>query len=63
MTTSKKAFSRVLQGPQTADYSLNPRGCHPESSSTRGVLAVNSIIYIVGLVVVVVAVLSFFGLR
>jgi hypothetical protein len=29
----------------------------------RGVLAVNSIIYIVGLVVVVVAVLSFFGLR
>jgi len=27
------------------------------------VLAVNSIIYIVGLVVVVVAVLSFFGLR
>jgi hypothetical protein len=34
-----------------------------ESSSTRGVLVVNSIIYIVGLVVVVVAVLSFFGLR
>jgi hypothetical protein len=32
-------------------------------SSTRGVFAVNSIIYIVGLVVVVVAVLSFFGLR
>jgi hypothetical protein len=29
----------------------------------RGVFAVNSIIYIVGLVVVVVAVLSFFGLR
>jgi len=27
------------------------------------VLAVNSIIYIVGLVVVIVAVLSFFGLR
>jgi hypothetical protein len=29
----------------------------------RGVSTVNSIIYIVGLVVVVVAVLSFFGLR
>jgi len=34
-----------------------------EGSSTRGAFAVNSIIYIVGLVVVVVAVLSFFGLR
>lgn len=29
----------------------------------RGVLTVNSIIYIVGLVVVVIAVLSFFGMR
>jgi len=29
----------------------------------RGVSTVNSIIYIIGLVVVVVAVLSFFGLR
>ena len=34
-----------------------------ERSSTKRSLAVNSIIYIVGLVVVVVAVLSFFGLR
>jgi len=31
--------------------------------STTEVFAVNSIIYIVGLVVVVVAVLSFFGMR
>jgi hypothetical protein len=34
-----------------------------DSSSTQRVSIVNSIIYIVGLVVVVVAVLSFFGLR
>ncbi len=33
------------------------------ASSTQKVLTMNSIIYIVGLVVVVVAVLSFFGLR
>jgi hypothetical protein len=34
-----------------------------EASQHRRLSAVNSIIYIVGLVVVVVAVLSFFGLR
>jgi len=34
-----------------------------EPSSKQETPAVNSIIYIVGLVVVVVAVLSFFGLR
>jgi len=39
---------------------LSDRGHKP--ASRRG-LPVNSIIYIVGLVVVVVAVLSFFGLR
>ncbi len=33
------------------------------TSSTQRSFVVNSIIYIVGLVVVVVAVLSFFGLR
>jgi hypothetical protein len=41
-----------------------PAGCQAEVIfNHRGVSIVNSIIYIVGLVVVVVAVLSFFGLR
>ncbi|MBC7392939.1 hypothetical protein RCH10_004228 [Variovorax sp. GrIS 2.14] len=56
--------SRVLQrAPTAAD---NPICALPRPFmrlKQRGVLAVNSIIYIVGLVVVVVAVLSFFGLR
>jgi hypothetical protein len=34
-----------------------------EASSTKLFAAMNSIIYIVGLVVVIAAVLSFFGLR
>ncbi|WP_157731116.1 hypothetical protein [Variovorax sp. HW608] len=39
------------------------RDGHSEIVFHRGVSTVNSIIYIVGLVVVVVAILSFFGLR
>jgi hypothetical protein len=46
-----------------ADISA-PAGCQAEAIfNQRGASIVNSIIYIVGLVVVVVAVLSFFGLR
>jgi hypothetical protein len=40
-----------------------PGRAHWTRLQQRGVSTVNSIIYIVGLVVVVVAVLSFFGLR
>jgi hypothetical protein len=43
-------------GPQPDRYS-------PGISLTDRTLSMNNIIYIVGLVVVVVAVLSFFGLR
>ena len=54
----------VLQPTVTkADIRRRGPGRTVDTSSTRGVSTVNSIIYIVGLVVVVVAVLSFFGLR
>ncbi|MGJ7578929.1 hypothetical protein ACSFA3_01960 [Variovorax sp. RHLX14] len=42
---------------------LSARASNVATSSTQEEQRVNSIIYIVGLVVVVVAVLSFFGLR
>lgn len=46
----------VANGPRLATHSL-------ETIDARRAAAVNNVIYIVGLVVVVIAVLSFFGLR
>jgi hypothetical protein len=61
------ALARPLASPTAqAVSSRQPRpapGAMLALSSTKRSPRVNSIIYIVGLVVVVVAVLSFFGLR
>ncbi|RZL66105.1 MAG: hypothetical protein EOP81_02020 [Variovorax sp.] len=58
--TPRTSYSTVRWAP-TAQNARSPdsRACLKQ----RGVLAMSSIIYIIGLVVVVVAVLSFFGLR
>jgi hypothetical protein len=42
---------------------IRPRGCSMTIASTRRAYEMNGIIYLVGLVVVILAVLSFFGLR
>jgi hypothetical protein len=54
--------------PIAGERVLRPAFCRTEPhdisvSTSRGWLPVNNIVYIVGLVVVVVAVLGFFGLR
>ena len=62
-----KARGRVLGSPTAQAAPRRQQAPHPGAmlklSSTTRSPRVNSIIYIVGLVVVVVAVLSFFGLR
>ena len=56
--------SGVLQRPAAlADAAPEAAGQHFAIANSKGTQEMNSIIYIVGLVVVVVAVLSFFGLR
>jgi hypothetical protein len=42
---------------------IRPHGCSIKIASTRRAYNMNGIIYLVGLVVVILAVLSFFGLR
>jgi hypothetical protein len=59
---TKRPDSYSSRSPLPTGANRPVRG-HWTGLKQRGVLAVNSIIYIVGLVVVVVAVLSFFGLR